>query len=70
MYDFVGIAPAGTNSWLIDHIYQIISDSVMDNTTYEKIYIQYTDKSHMHPTKLKRDCRPGNGPMAWGKRDQ
>ena len=70
MYDFVGIAPAGTNSWLIDQIYQIISDSVMDNTTYEKIYIQYIVKSHMHPTILKRDCRHGNGPMAWGMRDQ
>ena len=39
----------------------------MNNITYDKIYIQYTDKKHMHPKILKSDCRHGNGPITAGK---
>ena len=39
----------------------------MNNITYDKIYIQCTDKSHMHPTKLKNVCRHDNVPIPNGK---
>ena len=38
----------------------------MNNTIYDKIYIQYIGESHMHSMILKGGCRDGNGPVATG----
>ena len=36
------------------------------STIYDKIYIQYNGKSHMHPMTLRNGCRHGNDSIAAG----